>query len=154
LTQIHNRRSIEELCKKFNANIKRFHTTYSVIMFDIDHFKEVNDKWGHTVGDDVLQELVRRIDEEIRDTDHLGRWGGEEFVIFCKMISLGATINYADRLRECISQKEFDTVGKLTISLGVATSKEGEAIEEVILRADKALYMAKEEGRDQVRHLT
>ncbi len=150
LTQIANRRATETYAAMLDAEVQRYRTGYSVLMLDIDHFKVVNDLWGHSVGDQVLQEFVARIGTKLRDVDFLGRWGGEEFVILAKNTPLPEACDFAERICSIISQQHFTPGGLITTSIGVATYQEGETYAEVILRADRALYKAKHNGRNCV----
>ncbi len=154
LTQVHNRRSIQEIGHEFDAESRRYKTSYSVIMLDIDYFKDVNDRHGHHIGDKVLQEVARLISEQMRETDHIGRWGGEEFVILSKLTNLEDSLNYAQRLRKAVAEHEIDPIGHITISLGVSAHASDEKFEDVVRRADKALYMAKDQGRNRVESLS
>ena len=154
LTQVHNRRSIQEIGREYDAESKRYNTSYSVIMLDIDYFKDVNDRFGHHVGDKVLQEVANLISEQMRETDYIGRWGGEEFVILSKLTNLKDCKNYAQRLRKAVAEQEIDPIGNITISLGVSAHKPEEKFEDVVRRADKALYTAKDKGRNRVESLS
>ena len=154
LTQVHNRRSIQEIGREYDAESKRYKTSYSVIMLDIDYFKDVNDRYGHHVGDKVLQEVANLISEQMRETDYIGRWGGEEFVILSKLTNLKDCKNYAQRLRKAVAEQEIDPIGNITISLGVSAHKTDEKFEDVVRRADKALYTAKDKGRNRVESLS
>jgi len=119
-------------------------------MFDIDHFKNINDTHGHTVGDLVLADLAALVQHAIRDTDTLGRWGGEEFMILTPVTTLIDALEFAERLREGIESKFFPVAGQLTCSFGVAEATEGESLEALFHRVDKALYKAKHNGRNRV----
>ena len=154
LTSVHNRRSIQEIGREFDAESKRYKTSYSVIMLDIDYFKDVNDRYGHHVGDKVLQEVANLISEQMRETDYIGRWGGEEFVILSKLTNLKDSKNYAQRLRKAVAEQEIDPIGNITISLGVSAHRRDEKFEDVVRRADKALYTAKDKGRNRVESLS
>lgn len=154
LTQVHNRRSIQEIGREYDAESKRYKTSYSVIMLDIDYFKDVNDRYGHHVGDKVLQEVASLISEQMRETDFIGRWGGEEFVILSKLTNLKDCKNYAQRLRKAVADQDIDPIGNITISLGVSAHKQDEKFEDVVRRADKALYTAKDKGRNRVESLS
>ncbi|QOR68685.1 GGDEF domain-containing protein [Cytobacillus suaedae] len=146
LTGIGNRRhlynTIEELIQKGNTN-------FSVIFFDIDRFKKVNDVFGHTTGDQVLVEFTTLISQELSKDDYFGRWGGEEFVIVSKH-PIEDTIKLAEKLREVVENNSFTEIGNLTSSFGVEQYKIGDNAETIVDRADKALYNAKEEGRNRV----
>ncbi len=119
-------------------------------MIDADHFKEVNDRFGHQVGDSVLVEIAELIRQGIRKTDYAGRWGGEEFLIICPETTNQGAMELAEKLRKQIEQWAFEQVGHKTCSFGVATLDKEDSIEIMLSRADKALYKAKEMGRNRV----
>lgn len=124
------------------------------MLFDIDYFKKINDSLGHDAGDLVLSELSRIINEQVRQTDIFGRWGGEEFILICSQISEERLITLADKLRETIEQHNFIIDGesiKVTVSIGATKVKATETFDAVFKRTDKALYNAKNSGRNQVR---
>ncbi|WP_111641496.1 GGDEF domain-containing protein [Marinimicrobium alkaliphilum] len=124
--------------------------THSLILMDIDHFKAINDSAGHDAGDDILQELTRLIEANIRSNDYLGRWGGEEFIMFCAGSPLTNAYPLAEKLRIAINDTALTPDGSpLSASFGVAEFIPGERFESVFRRADKALYKAKREGRNQ-----
>ena len=128
----------------------RYHQPLALIFFDIDHFKKVNDTCGHAVGDEVLRELVRVISKNIRASDMLFRWGGEEFVVLAPSTSYHAAAELAETLRRKTEQHPIATAGNITISLGVAEHVSGESAEAYFQRADTALYAAKNGGRNRV----
>lgn len=154
LTGVFNRRKIDEILKFEIKKSNRYHNTFSIILIDIDHFKSVNDTYGHMVGDIVLKEFSTILKNTIRDLDILGRWGGEEFIIVCMQTDLEGATLLAEKLRKKIKHFNFDTVNNKTASFGVATSKRNTTTEELIDLADKALYRAKNTGRDKVVSLT
>ncbi|HIJ62847.1 MAG TPA: diguanylate cyclase [Rhodospirillaceae bacterium] len=119
-------------------------------MLDIDHFKTVNDTYGHAVGDQVLVELSGLLRSSLRSADSLTRWGGEEFIILCPGTTLPTAIVLAERLRGIVDGATFTTVGDVKISLGVAECQSGEDWQQWFTRADAALYKAKANGRNQV----
>jgi diguanylate cyclase (GGDEF)-like protein len=126
----------------------------SVMMADLDHFKEINDSYGHPVGDKVLVEISRRLGTKLRDFDSLGRYGGEEFIIVLKNTSLSTAMSVAERIREHISTGPVslhDTKIKTTISIGVAVVHPGDEADDIVKRADQALYEAKSAGRNCVK---
>jgi diguanylate cyclase (GGDEF)-like protein/PAS domain S-box-containing protein/putative nucleotidyltransferase with HDIG domain len=129
---------------------------FSVIFLDVDHFKSVNDGFGHTVGDVVLVEVARMMQHETYSGELVGRYGGEEFVVLCPDTDLEQAIRRAERLRIALTRKVIPQLNgrKITASFGVAQAEAGESIESILRRADKALYMAKENGRNQTRSLT
>ena len=122
----------------------------SVILMDLDHFKLVNDTYGHQVGDQVLVAVANLLRQGSREIDVVGRWGGEEFLLICRDTDLtGATI-LAEKLCRLISDHTFTTVGKKTGSFGVACLRSTEDTDTLIARADSALYRAKHSGRNRV----
>jgi diguanylate cyclase (GGDEF)-like protein len=120
-----------------------------VIILDIDHFKDVNDTYGHNCGDLILKRLVKLIDKTIRKEDMLIRWGGEEFIIVSYVSSLDNLYNIAENIRKKVESEKFEEVGNVTCSFGV-TLYTNEPIEQTIERADQALYEAKKDGRNRV----
>ncbi|MBC8238411.1 MAG: GGDEF domain-containing protein, partial [Helicobacteraceae bacterium] len=119
------------------------------IILDIDFFKNVNDKYGHLVGDDILRTLSNIIKSKTRENDLFARWGGEEFVLALD-ISIEKGFAIANNLRSFIKKNNFDVVGELTCSFGITQFKKNDTLDTMILRADKALYKAKEDGRNKV----
>jgi diguanylate cyclase (GGDEF)-like protein/PAS domain S-box-containing protein len=150
LTGIPNRAKLYELLDGARRENERYGTPFSVIMLDIDHFKAVNDHYGHQVGDEVLYELSRCVDDALRDTDTVGRWGGEEFLVLARHADGRAAFELAERLRARAARTPIEGVGPVTISLGVASHEPGETVEGLEARVDDALYAAKEAGRDRV----
>ncbi len=155
LTGFYNRRQLEERIKQETSSAKRQHRNLCAIMTDIDYFKKVNDTYGHATGDLVLKTVSREIKNQLRDYDVAGRYGGEEFVILLPFTKLEEAQMVGERLRKAVASKKID-ISKLcpdkenisvTISLGVAEYK-GE--KDFIENADKALYKAKESGRNKV----
>lgn len=123
---------------------------FSLIMIDIDHFKRVNDTYGHDVGDIVLKQLVEVVKTQIRDTDIFARWGGEEFIVMARMSGLSKARSLAERIRESVEKSEFEIVGNITCSIGVASYVDGDTEKSIAKRVDEALYAAKESGRNRV----
>lgn len=154
LTGIYNRRFLEtKLEDEFNRH-KRYGGVYSIIMFDIDHFKNVNDTYGHQCGDFIIKSISSRIASLIRNVDYLARYGGEEFCCVLPETGIQLAAGIAERFREAISQQEniFDgNVIKVKISLGVAEFREElESSSRLLKKSDEALYRAKKEGRNKV----
>ncbi len=150
LTKAFNRTKFNELIVMELERAMRFHHALSLLMFDLDHFKDVNDTYGHSVGDDVLKmtsDIVRR---HMRRTNHFIRWGGEEFIVIAIEADLDNSVRLADRIRREIEGHTFDTVGTVTLSFGVTQLKPGDTVESFIKRVDDALYKAKENGRNRV----
>jgi len=151
LTNVYNRRTmfniLEDLIKKANKE-----DTFSLVMFDIDHFKKVNDQYGHLVGDDVLKKMVELVIEEKRSDDVVCRYGGEEFFLLLPKTRENDAIKVAKRIHEKIKTMDIPKVGHITVSMGVVTYQENETIDEVVKRADDLMYEAKEAGRDNVKY--
>jgi diguanylate cyclase (GGDEF)-like protein/PAS domain S-box-containing protein len=150
LTQLYNRSYLDKILHKEMTRFQRYGTPMSVIMIDIDYFKEVNDLYGHLAGDMVLVEIARILKENIRATDMLGRWGGEEFMIICAENNLDEAVQMAEKLRVAIASHIFQKIGTKTASFGVATIQSNEDELSLMQRVDSALYQAKESGRNSV----
>lgn len=150
LTGVYNRRYFEELMARLLIEANVQHRPLSLIMFDVDHFKHINDRWGHQCGDKVLQALCARIGSATRQTDLLCRTGGEEFALICPDSELDHTRLLAEKLRALINTQPFEDSGRVTCSFGVATWIASESFDAFIRRADTAMYRAKAMGRDQV----
>ena len=130
--------------------IQRINSPLSLIMFDIDHFKHINDTQGHELGDRVLQKLAAITRNTIRDVDVFTRWGGEEFMILTPDTDAEGARVLAERIRETVVWHQFPGVGNVTVSLGVAPWKKGDSRNTMISRADKYMYLAKQNGRNRV----
>jgi diguanylate cyclase (GGDEF)-like protein len=150
LTGLCNRRKVDEWIYEYHKLFERYKEPYSLIMIDIDHFKEVNDAFGHPVGDKVLQRFSHLLLENIRSIDHIGRWGGEEFMLVLPKTTAAQASHLAESIRLELNLHLFETAGNKTASFGVAQIRDGESIEALIERVDKVLYIAKESGRNQV----
>lgn len=150
LTDLFNRRKVNKYIDEHHSLFERYGDTYSVIMIDIDHFKSINDTYGHNVGDTVLKELAKVLRDSVRHTDHAARWGGEEFLILCPKTTLEHAAILAEMLREKVAAHPFETLVCITASFGVAEVRPGDTIDTLIQRADVALYAAKESGRNRV----
>ena len=150
LTGAFNRRKLDEVVQAEIERTKRYGQPVSLLMLDTDHFKRVNDAFGHEAGDEVLVALAEELRAGIRSVDVLARWGGEEFIVLCPSIGLGEAGELAERLRAGVAARDFGAAGRLTVSLGVAEYRRGETAGELFGRADAALYRAKEGGRDRV----
>lgn len=147
LTEVSNRRRLDAALADA---IKQGRTPLTVIMFDIDSFKEINDAHGHSIGDRVLVATASIVQRVVRKVDSFGRWGGEEFLVLCPSTDLEMGWHIAERLREAISSHEYDHVGMITASFGVAEYQEGESPEDLLARADNVLYLAKARGKNRV----
>lgn len=150
LTQVFNRRHMESLVHDEVERAQRYHQSTALIILDIDHFKAVNDNYGHPMGDRVLRHVSDILSENLRQSDALGRWGGEEFLILLPQINVAAATSVAEKLRQAILTAEFGLNDPLSVSLGVADLQSGESAGDWIKRADQALYHAKRLGRNQV----
>ncbi|MCX6051956.1 MAG: diguanylate cyclase [Campylobacterales bacterium] len=151
LTRLFNRLHLDNIFKKEIQRAKRYQTYFSVILLDIDHFKSVNDTYGHDVGDDVLVNLANILKQDVRSTDILGRWGGEEFLIILPQTEVPHAVLLAEKLRVAVESYSFAKVEKITCSFGVSQFKaEDESAKEVVKRADNGLYEAKNSGRNRV----
>ena len=150
LTNLYNRHKLDlELEKEQNRN-KRFGHIFGVIIFDIDNFKNINDTYGHLVGDLVLIEIAKLMKDSIRNTDILGRWGGEEFLIIVPETNKKDLLLLSEKIREIISSYKFKNVNTITVSSGSSVYKKDEDTKDLISRADKALYEAKKSGKNRV----
>ena len=149
LTGIFNRYKIEVALKQQIAFAKRHQIPLSVIFFDIDHFKKINDTYGHMVGDKVLKEIAYIVKHHIREYDIFGRWGGEEFIIILPNTNLQEAKEVASKLRKLIENHPF-LEEKVTCSFGVTSLKEDDNVDTLIKRVDKLMYQAKKEGRNRV----
>ena len=150
LTQAGNRLSFNEVIQREIDLARRNDMPFSLILFDIDFFKNVNDEFGHSVGDQVLRDLSSRIQAKLRASDCLFRLGGEEFVILLAMQDLVHAAQLAEKIRKVVADDYFDNVGQVTISIGVTELRDGDNVNAMMVRADKALYSAKAKGRNQV----
>lgn len=150
LTGAYNRRRFAELMGHELSMVKRYSRPAAVIMFDLDGFKQVNDAYGHQAGDDVLRVLSKLLMENLRRSDYLVRWGGDEFIILAPEIPPGQASQLAEKIRQLIIAAEFPVVGRMSASLGVTTVRPVDDLDSVVLRVDRALYRAKQLGGNQV----
>jgi len=120
------------------------------VLCDIDHFKSVNDTYGHNRGDTVLKDFTTIISDSIRDTDYLIRWGGEEFIVLMKVNSIDSLKKATEHIRQRIENHHFEEVDNITASFGITLYIQNEEIIDTLERVDKALYKAKDNGRNQV----
>jgi diguanylate cyclase (GGDEF)-like protein/PAS domain S-box-containing protein len=150
LTGIHNRRYFQDRLRAEMVRLNRISGALSVIMLDIDHFKRINDKHGHAVGDSVLQELCKRISQRLRRSDVFCRLGGEEFMVLCPNTDGDQAYRLAMELWQSLRNEPMESVGIVTASFGVASWRVDEGIDGLLLRADSAVYVAKQAGRDRV----
>ena len=150
LTQSYNRHSFFEFVAKELSRSTRMGLTTSFALIDVDHFKKVNDQYGHGVGDLVLKQVPLIVASETRREDVLARYGGEEFIIMMPNTDLQGAKIVAERIRQAMASYEFEHLHQVTLSIGVAEKQPEESVEACIDRADQALYRAKEKGRNRV----
>lgn len=150
LTGALNRRAFDAQAASWQTVAASAGGSLALVLVDIDHFKQVNDKFGHAAGDAVLKEFTRRILQSSKRRDSLYRIGGEEFALVLPCTSLSAAGIFAETLRRSFESVSFDGVGRVTASFGVAELIPGEQLAELMARADHALYAAKRSGRDRV----
>jgi diguanylate cyclase (GGDEF)-like protein len=155
LTGLRNRRYLTEVLSVEFLRAKRYHTPLSVVMADIDHFKAVNDRYGHATGDSVLEAVGAILKRRLRGSDHGGRYGGEEFLMVLANADADGACTFAERLRQEVESTELSSEHgapiRVTLSLGVATlSPEQQTPGDLVSQADEALYRAKEAGRNRI----
>jgi diguanylate cyclase (GGDEF)-like protein/PAS domain S-box-containing protein len=153
LTETYNRRMFEEIFAKEMNRAQRYSLSLSIVLLDIDDFKLFNDEYGHKTGDEVLCAIADILKNNIRESDTLARWGGEEFVILFPNIPLKETAEKADMIRKKICNSLFAGDLKVTCSFGVTSYEEGDDMDAVFVRADNALYRAKELNKNNVQSL-
>lgn len=150
LTQTYNRLKFEEIIRREIEMARRYGHLLSIIILDIDHFKEVNDTHGHIAGDSVLRAVAAIAREDVRETDSLVRWGGEEFIIVAPGTSLTGAAELAERIRQSVERFDFGAVKAVRISLGVTQFRKNDTENSFLRRADDAMYTAKKQGRNRV----
>lgn len=150
LTQIYNRYKLDEVLHEHTALAERYAQPLSIALFDLDHFKDVNDRFGHSVGDSVLRLFCQQVQANIRKTEYFGRWGGEEFLLICPATSVEEATQLAERILDAVRHCEFPMGIHQTVSAGVAAYQPGDSVEDLIIRCDRVLYQAKQAGRDRV----
>jgi diguanylate cyclase (GGDEF)-like protein len=150
LTGLYNRRFFSEQLEQEILRTERYGSKFTLVEMDIDKFKLVNDTLGHEAGDWVLKTLSNILKENIRKSDVIARWGGEEFVLMLTNTDLEQSVFILEKLRSIIETTDFKTVGHITCSFGVAEYRTGENFEKLLSRADQLLYMSKNNGRNRV----
>lgn len=150
LTGIFNRAKFGQELNQWVDYSNKYEKPLSLVIFDIDNFKSVNDNYGHLIGDGVLQSIAAVIKKAIRHTDVFARWGGEEFVILLPGTEIHQSMEMTERMRICISKIKYDKVENITCSFGLAELQENESAESLMQRADKHLYEAKDWGKNIV----
>jgi polar amino acid transport system substrate-binding protein len=150
LTGLTNRIRLDEKLVECHQSYQRTHRPYLVIMIDLDNFKRINDTYGHLVGDKTLVHFAQIVQGSVREMDLVGRWGGEEFLIICPETNINGADHLAMKIQELINAYDFPHIHTLTCSFGLSECYEADRIEDVVGRADDALYRAKEEGRNRI----
>lgn len=151
LTKIYNRLHFAHFLDIEIDKAKRYGSTFSIIFFDLDYFKDVNDNYGHLVGDMVLEKITEIVSRLNRSADIFARYGGEEFIILAPETDVDGAFAHAERLRRNLEKHDFKPAGHITSSFGVTEFiPESDTLESLLDRADKALYLAKEYGRNRV----
>ncbi len=154
LTGIYNRHKLNDLLQSHFSPMREVEVqSFAFIMFDIDHFKKINDTYGHLVGDRVLKQLTRTIQENVRGNDIFIRWGGDEFILVIEKVTAEQATKVTKHLCHTIEQETYDKVGQLTCSFGVSLYRNGDTLSQMISRVDKAMYDAKNNGRNQIRYV-
>jgi diguanylate cyclase (GGDEF)-like protein len=152
LTQLFNRLKFHQLLEKNILESSTNGTAFAFIIFDIDKFKNINDTYGHDIGDYVLKELPKVVKTKLRESDIFARWGGEEFVLLLPKTGIAGGVGIAEKVRRAVERYKFEHVGQVTISLGVTRFSKGDNEEKILKRADKLLYKAKNSGRNRVEY--
>lgn len=151
LTKLYNRSKFTELANFEMEQVRRYKRPISVIMIDIDNFKKINDKFGHSAGDEVLRELAQILLKQTRNSDIVARWGGEEFVCLLPNTGITEACIVAERMKNKVRKNNFKYVSVVSISLGVCEkTDEDNSFESVIAKADNALYTSKRNGKNRV----
>jgi diguanylate cyclase (GGDEF)-like protein len=148
LTGIYNRGRFEFVLNAWIKNMR--HDPFCLLLFDIDDFKKVNDRFGHNAGDKVLIETTKVVTATIRDEDIFARWGGEEFVVLFGSINIDMATELAERVRKAVEANECGAAGKITITIGAAQYCREESVTEFVNRADAKMYEAKDAGKNKV----
>jgi diguanylate cyclase (GGDEF)-like protein len=150
LTGIYNRLKLHQILTSEIERSKRYQKPLSLLLLDVDHFKAINDNHGHPAGDSVLRDIASLLKQHSRTSDSVGRWGGEEFVIVCPETHLEGAAQLAESLKETVGKHSFNIERSVTASIGITSLREDDTLESLMERVDRALYQAKENGRDCV----
>lgn len=150
LTGLGNRRGFTELGMNEVERALRYNHPMSLLMLDIDYFKEINDAFGHQAGDEVLKGLAECINHTLRLSDLKARWGGDEFIVLLLETDREKAVELAERLRKQVSEWNFPIAGKVAVSIGLSSMESQDNLDSIIRRADKALYLAKHYGRNRI----
>lgn len=150
LTGLFNRHAFQDKLSSEINRVSRYGKPLSVLMYDLDHFKRINDNFGHEMGDTILLKVSELVRDNIRAVDVAGRWGGEEFLVLMPEADGEKAKQVAEKLRKVIASHQFAAVGQVTASFGVTQYKPGETAQTLLRRADDAVYLAKHQGRNRV----
>ena len=154
LTGVYNRGAILRKLEELTNHARRYREAFSLSLMDIDHFKKVNDRYGHLIGDEVLERIAELVRDDVRIADSVGRYGGEEFIVVLPKTDLDSAVIVAERIREIIQASEMiaseGKVFSVTVSQGLSSYRADDDKDSLISRADEALYRAKENGRNRV----
>lgn len=150
MTGIYNRAKFNDELNKWIDHYNRYENTLSLVMFDIDDFKRVNDSYGHLIGDSVIQDIASTIRKEVRITDIFARWGGEEFAILLPHTDIHRAMEITERIRYCIQEISFNKSDNITCSFGLVELNKNENAESLLQRVDTLLYDAKKCGKNAV----
>jgi diguanylate cyclase (GGDEF)-like protein len=150
LTGLNNRRHFLAVLESEIARSQRHEREFTLLIIDIDKFKDVNDRWGHNIGDKVIVRFAEILKRETRKSDTIARWGGEEFIILCPDMDHLAAEQMANKLLTSFREENYDEAGKVTASIGAVCASSGEQPESIIHRADVCLYEGKRTGRDRI----
>lgn len=151
LTEVHNRHMFAELFAKELSIYKRQGTKLALMMLDLDHFKKINDTYGHNIGDYVLKEFAKMVISSVREADLFARWGGEEFVLLLRNAGCDEAYGVAEKIRVLMGEKEFGEAKRVTCSIGITEIIPDDTLESAMERADSAMYAAKDAGRNCVK---
>ncbi|WP_025270371.1 diguanylate cyclase [Hippea sp. KM1] len=149
LTRIYNRKKFEEILEKTICRADRYVKPMSLVMFDIDDFKRINDEFGHKAGDELLKEIADLVSENIRQCDYFVRWGGDEFIIILPETDINGAYRVGEKLRKMVENHRFSIGKGVTISVGVIEHQAGESCEDVFKRLDEVLYRSKNMGKNK-----
>jgi two-component system cell cycle response regulator len=153
LIELFNRRHFVTILKKELNERKRYKQPVACLMIDVDHFKRINDSYGHEAGDSVLMEIAQVLKQSIREVDTVARWGGEEFIVLMPQADRGGVMGPASRILDAISSKRFEPIPdeRITVSIGIAfAGRSVDAVDKLVRAADFALYEAKRNGRNRI----
>ena len=152
LTNVYNRGKLDNLLEKEIRYSRRYNIQFALIMIDVDYFKDINDEYGHLEGDKVLIQISQILEKLTRDTDFIGRWGGEEFLIICPNSDIEQGKKIATKLKEYIENHDFEINKRITASFGITNYMKEDDADDILERADKALYEAKNKGRNRIEY--